>query len=467
MVRLGPLTFACTACGKEFASKTSAAYHLRLHCGHKLHVCVTCGKTFLDTRNLKKHERRHVPLCKRPKCIMCGAVFLWERCVLRHIDGSFQSRRCTLCGSQHRLCPESGRSLLGSHDSAVVAAEQPTVNCSAKDKRASSEISRANRRTPSVTSRRIGLQVSTTDNGQLNDHFSRSSDAKKWPKLMRNGVRIHECPDCGKNLTSHSNLVRHYRIHTGERPFTCLDCGRTFVDHGNMKKHARIHLGGRRPSVPIDSDLAEFQQLDSSTDPTEALNTGSGSDLLASELVEIKTELMYGHPDSSIEKMPLTSNRCKKTPNTYVCFVCNKTFPYKSSLEGHIRTHMDQRPYQCEICGKAFKRTCDLLTHSRFHDEQKQFECRDCGRRFRWKNGLDRHHRVHTGERPFLCNLCGRAFADWGSHKHHMRRHSGQPTSALAERYPCKLCGRSFTWKRGLNRHTQQVHSWDTASVTA
>jgi len=277
---------------------------------------------------------------------------------------------------------------------------------------------------------------------------------------MRNGIRTHECPDCGKQLTSRSNLVRHYRLHTGERPFTCFDCGRTFADQGNMRKHARTHLGADRHSVPTDSvELDELQQTGGSDDPVEVVNT----DLLPFELFEIKTEVIpSGHSDIDVPKQPPVSKTRRHSANGFVCVVCNKTFPYKSYLEGHLRAHMDQRPYQCEVCGKAFKRTCDLLIHSRFHDAMKQFECRDCGRRFRWKNGLDRHRRVHTGEKPFLCNRCGRAFADWGSHKQHMRRHSNLASSLLTERFPCKLCGKSFVWKRGLSRHIQQVHRWDT-----
>jgi len=455
VVRLGPLTLACTACGKEFRSRSSAAYHVHMHSGRKPHVCATCGKSFLDLRNMKKHEKRHVPLSKRPKCIRCRAQFLTERCLLRHLDGSYQHRRCTLCGAHHRPCSgldSSSFDSCNSFTSTLMATEKPIRDSPAKDHQTSSRMIR--RRGAMVTSRGVRSRVSVTGS-----RFLSTSDAK-MAVSMRNGIRTHECPDCGKQLTSRSNLVRHYRLHTGERPFTCFDCGRTFADQGNMRKHARTHLGADRHSVPTDSvELAELQQTGGSDDPVEVVNT----DLLPFELFEIKTEVIpSGHSDIDVPKQPPVSKTRRHSANGFVCVVCNKTFPYKSYLEGHLRAHMDQRPYQCEVCGKAFKRTCDLLIHSRFHDAVKQFECRDCGRRFRWKNGLDRHRRVHTGEKPFLCNRCGRAFADWGSHKQHMRRHSNLASSLLNERFPCKLCGKSFVWKRGLSRHIQQVHRWDT-----
>ena len=176
----------------------------------------------------------------------------------------------------------------------------------------------------------------------------------------------------------------------------------------------------------------------------------------------IKTEAISDHAD--VGNPPAAP---KTRRNSLVCFVCNKTFAYKSSLEGHIRTHTDDRPYQCEVCGKAFKRTGDLLVHARFHDDRKRFECRECGRRFRWKNGLDRHRRSHTGERPYLCNRCGRAFADWGSHKQHMRRHAGLLAGSPVQRFACTLCGKTFAWKRGLVRHTREAHCLEVAPSSA
>lgn len=454
MVQLGPATFICTACGKEFMSRTTAAYHIRLHSADRTHVCSTCGKAFVDIRNLKKHELRHVPLSKRPRCVACGKRFLTKRCLLRHIDGSFQYRKCTICGSQHRLCSASDIALDLLNPS-VTAVENPTSDWSSKDDQSFSGVLLS-----SVASQRIDVPAA----GQLTNRLSRPSTMNEKHTSTYNGLRLHECPECGKMLTSRSNLVRHYRIHTGERPFSCFECGRTFGDHANMKKHMKIHWS----SLPNDS--VDMTGVSATT--TEALETSGDSVLLASQLLGIKSESISDESSGLLEgdviqKLPPSSSKFRRSiRNTYKCLVCDKMFGYPSTLEAHMRTHMDQRPYQCDVCGKAFKRTCDLLIHSRFHDDEKRFECRVCGKRFRWKNGLDRHQRVHTRERPFLCNQCGRAFADWGSHKQHMRKHACLPTSFPSERYLCTLCGKSFAWKRGLARHTQQVHRWNTASLS-
>ncbi|KAG7471538.1 zinc finger 471-like, partial [Solea senegalensis] len=54
------------------------------------------------------------------------------------------------------------------------------------------------------------------------------------------------CPECGDAFGSKDSLRRHFRTHTGEKPFGCPICGRHFRDRGNMGKHMVIHTGEKR-----------------------------------------------------------------------------------------------------------------------------------------------------------------------------------------------------------------------------
>lgn len=53
---------------------------------------------------------------------------------------------------------------------------------------------------------------------------------------------------CGKQFTKTWNILDHFKVHTGDKPYKCESCSKTFSQKGNLTKHLKLHTKCNRAS---------------------------------------------------------------------------------------------------------------------------------------------------------------------------------------------------------------------------
>ncbi|KAF5278371.1 hypothetical protein FQA39_LY05860 [Lamprigera yunnana] len=422
-VHSGEKPFACHLCERAFAQKGTLQIHIMRHTGVRPFRCTLCSATFCQRGNLRVHiAKTHVipaPGEKVFKCSMCTCVFKKVASLNAHTSKAHARER--QCDDVSDIIVELKK--LENH--------MQLKNCNQKQ----ADLIQKN-----VTKETDGNSVKYV---KLVDHSVEGNFRRFLVK--KRGAGQHQwyiCSFCSKEFKKPSDLIRHIRVHTREKPFKCKHCDQAFSLKSTLSHHMNTHTAKRHYQCIV--CLKMFTSIKALKAHLRRHMHGKAKQInyymcpkcnkVYNSVTKMKLHIKYHADNEEPVKtqpitevimqqpmmetanglLPITPSTLSKTftqekPRPYKCQVCEASFTRTVHLRRHMAIHSGERKFNCEICKKWFCHSY-AKDHMKIHIGEKTFECKDCGKKFRSNTVLKRHLTSHSYDRLYVCPYCRKHF---------------------------------------------------------